>query len=105
MTNVLTENDFELLLRKVEKVYDAHITFAAHSQLYKEYLETIEHADFTYLCFRISDIMSRKDPSWCKIKAEKELNATIKQTNNRLYIIFKDLDTLITWLKLEVKNA
>ena len=38
MTNMLTEDDFELLLRKVEKVYDAHITFAAHSQLYKEYL-------------------------------------------------------------------
>lgn len=105
MTNMLTENDFELLLRKIEKVYDAHITFAAHSQLYKEYLETIEHTDFTYLCFHISDIMSRKDLSWCKTKAEKELNATIKQTSNRLYIIFKDLDTLITWLKLEVKNA
>ena len=105
MTNVLTENDFELLLRKVEKVYDAHITFAAHSQLYKEYLETIEHTDFTYLCFRISNIMSRKDPSLYKTKAEKELNAAIKQTSNRLYIIFKDLDTLITWLKLEVKNV
>ena len=105
MTNMLTEDDFELLLQKVEKVYDAHIAFAVHSQLYKEYLETIEHTDFTYFCFRISDIMSRKDPSWCKTKAEKELNATIKQTSNRLYIIFKDLDTLITWLKLEVKNA
>ena len=101
MTNMLTEDDFELLLRKVEKVYDAHITFAAHSQLYKEYLETIEHTDFTYLCFRISDIMSRKDPSWCKTKAEKELNATIKQTSNRLYIIFKDLDMTLTLMKLE----
>lgn len=101
MTNMLTEDDFELLLRKVEKVYDAHITFAAHSQLYKEYLETIEHTDFTYLCFRISDIMSRKDPSWCKTKAEKELNATIKQTSNRLYIIFKDLDMTLTLIKLE----
>ena len=105
MTNMLTEDDFELLLQKVEKVYDAHITFAAHSQLYKEYLETIEHTDFTYLCFRISDIMSRKDPLRRKTKAEKELNAIIKQTSNRLYIIFKDLDTLITWLKLEVKHA
>lgn len=101
MTNMLTEDDFELLLRKVEKVYDAHITFAVHSQLYKEYLETIEHTDFTYLCFRISDIMSRKDPSWCKTKAEKELNATIKQTSNRLYIIFKDLDMTLTLMKLE----
>lgn len=105
MTNMLTEDDFELLLRKIEKVYDAHITFVARSQLYKEYLETIEHTDFTYLCFRISDIMSRKDPSWCKTRAEKELNATIKQTSNRLYIIFKDLNALITWLKLEVKHA
>lgn len=101
MTNMLTEDDFELLLRKVEKVYDAHITFAAHSQLYKEYLETIEHTDFTYLCFRISDIMSRKDPSRCKTKAEKELNAAIKQTSNRLYIIFKDLDMTLTLIKLE----
>ena len=101
MTNMLTEDDFELLLRKIEKVYDAHITFTVHSQLYKEYLETIEHTDFTYLCFRISDIMSRKDPSWCKTKAEKELNATIKQTSNRLYIIFKDLDMTLTLIKLE----
>ena len=101
MTNMLTEDDFELLLRKIEKVYDAHITFTVHSQLYKEYLETIEHTDFTYLCFRISDIMSRKDPSWYKIKAEKELNATIKQTSNRLYIIFKDLDMTLTLIKLE----
>lgn len=105
MTNVLTEDDFELLLRKIEKVYEAHITFTARYQLYKEYLETIEHTDFTYFCFRISDILTSKDPSWCKARAEKELNATIKQTSNRLYIIFKDLDTLMTWLKLEVKHA
>lgn len=103
MTNVLTEDDFNLLLRKIEKVYDAHVTFSTH--YYKEYLETIEHTDFTYFCFRISDVLANKDLSLYKTRAEKELNATIKQTSNRLYIIFKDLDTLITWLKLEVKHA
>lgn len=101
MTNVLTEDDFELLLRKIEKVYDAHITFIAHHQLYKEYLETIKFTDFTYFCFRISDILTNKDPLWYKTRAEKELNATIKQMSNRLYIIFKDLDMTLTLIKLE----
>ena len=101
MTNILTEDDFELLLRKIEKVCDAHITLIAPHQLYKEYLETIKFTDFTYFCFRISDILTNKDFSWYKIRAEKELNATIKQMSNRLYIIFKDLDMTLTLIKLE----
>lgn len=101
MTNVLTEDDFELLLRKIEKVCDAHITLIVHRQLYKEYLETIKFTDFTYFCFRISDILTNKDFSWYKTRAEKELNATMKQMNNRLYIIFKNLNMTLTLIKLE----
>ena len=107
MTNVLTENDFELLLRKVEKVYDAHITFAAHSQLYKEYLETIEHTAIKEIrgtgLFIGVELHTAARP-YCEALMEKgllckETHATVIRFAPPLVISKEELDWAIEHIK------